>query len=156
MEIISISDIISIVGLLAGGGGIGFFFTWRYARRKEAAEAEQAETSAAKEVQDVYQQLIADVKTDRDEQRQYIHELKEDRKHLRDERDELRNRQDTMEEQIIQLKRDVARNSRMVEGLRPFMCGLLGCKRRKPVTISENGTVNEEGGEDESKSDIDN
>ena len=52
-----------------------------------------------------------------------------------------------MEEQIIQLKRDVARNSRMVEGLRPFMCGLLGCKRRKPVTISADGTVDEEGGE---------
>lgn len=144
---ISISDIISIIGLLAGGGGVGYFFTWRYIRRKEKAEAETAETSAAKEMQDVYQQLIADVKNDRDEQRQYINELKEDRKHLRDERDELRNRQDTMEEQIIQLKRDVARNSRMVEGLRPFMCGLLGCKRRKPVTISADGTVDEEGGE---------
>jgi hypothetical protein len=65
---LSISDIISIMGLLLGGGSIGGFFTWRYAQRKERAEAEISETTATKEVQDVYQQLIADVKTDRDEQ----------------------------------------------------------------------------------------
>ena len=160
MEIISISDIISIVGLLAGGGGIGFFFTWRYARRKEAAEAEQAETSAAKEVQDVYQQLIADVKADRQEQREYIDELKQDRQHLREERDELRQRIDKTDETVRNLQRVVARNSRLVESMRPFLCAKLECKLRQRVTISGGEVIEtesiQEGGEDESKSDIDN
>jgi chromosome segregation ATPase len=135
----TISDIISIVGLLLGGGSLGGFFTWRYARRVKAAEAEQSEASAAKEVQDVYQQLISDVKTDRDEQKAYIQELKDDRRHLREERDDLRNRIDRTEETVRNLQREVARNGRVVESLRPFMCGLLGCKDRQPVTISDSG-----------------
>lgn len=64
---------------MLGGGGLGYFFSWRYNRRKEKAEVEQAETTAAKEMQDMYQQLIEDVKRDRDEQKAYIVELKEDR-----------------------------------------------------------------------------
>jgi predicted RNase H-like nuclease (RuvC/YqgF family) len=136
---LSISDIISIMGLLLGGGSIGGFFTWRYAQRKERAEAEISETTATKEVQDVYQQLIADVKTDRDEQKAYIQELKDDRRHLRAERDDLRDRIDKTEETVRNLQRDVARNGRMVESLRPFLCGFLGCQDRQPVTISVDG-----------------
>jgi DNA repair exonuclease SbcCD ATPase subunit len=86
----SFDTIINILSLI-GGGGLGVFFTWRYSRRKAEAEAETAEASAAKEVQDVYQQLIQDIKTDRDEQKAYISELKEDRRHLRQDRDDLRN-----------------------------------------------------------------
>jgi len=138
---ISINDIVSIIGLLAGGGGMGCFFTWRYSRRKEKAEAETAETTAAKEVQDVYQQLINDVKADRDEQKAYINELKDDRRHLREERDELRDRIDKTDESVRELQRQVARNGRMVESLRPFVCGLLGCKNRQSVTISDDGDV---------------
>lgn len=138
---ISIETIVSILGLLAGGGGIGGWLTYRYTRRKEKAEAESAEANATKEVQDVYQQLISDVKADRDEQRAYISELKDDRRHLREERDELRDRIDKTDETVRELQREVARNGRMVEGLRPFMCGFLGCKDRKPVTISADGEV---------------
>ena len=93
MDFSSIDTFINIASLL-GGGGIGGFLTWKYTRRTKEAEAEQAETTAAKEVQDVYQQLINDVKADREEQKTYISELKEDRRHLREERDDLRNRQD--------------------------------------------------------------
>ena len=134
---INISDIISILGLLAGGGGAGWWLTWRYTRRKEQAEAVSAEATAAKELQDVYQQLIQDVKTDRDEQKAYITELKDDRKHLRDERDELRTRQDALEEQMRGLQREVARTGRKLECMRPFLCGKQNCKNRVPVAISE-------------------
>ena len=71
MEVI-FADIISVISLLLGGGGLGYFFSWRYNRRKEKAEVEQAETTAAKEMKDMYQQLIEDVKRDRDEQKAYI------------------------------------------------------------------------------------
>lgn len=129
---IGIDTWIAIIGLLLGGGGIGTFFTWKYTKRKEKAEADTA-------VQDVYQQLIADIKTDRDEQKAYISELKEDRRHLRVERDELRNRQDKLEDDIFQLKRQVARNGRMVECLRPLVCGRRGCPDRLPAEILEEG-----------------
>lgn len=145
---ISLDTMIALAGLLLGGGG-GAFFTWRWQRAKAKAEAkeaeaqaESAEVSAAKEMQDVYQQLIADIKSDRDEQKAYIQELKEDRRHLREYRDELRDRQDKLEEQVRTLQRDVDRNSRMVECMRPFLCGKAPeCKACVPVTISADGAV---------------
>ena len=131
---ISIDTIISIATLLLGGGG-GAFFTWRWQRKKVKAEAKTAEADAAKELQDVYQQLVQDIKTDRDEQKAYIGELKEDRRHLRDERDELRKRQDDLEETVRNLQFQVARNCRMVEFMRPFLCGREGCAIRVPVVM---------------------
>ena len=132
---INIDTIIAILGLFIGGGS-GAFFTWRYQRKKAKAEAVTAEADAAKELQDVYQQLITDIKTDRDEQKAYIQELKEDRSHLRKDRDDLRKRQDELEQQVRSLQKDVARNGRMVECMRPFLCGKSGCKDRMPVNIS--------------------
>ena len=89
----------------------------------------------------MYQQLINDIKTDRDEQKAYIQELKEDRRHLRDDRNELRKRQDELEEQVRGLQREVARNGRIVECMRPFLCGREGCALRVPVTISPQGEI---------------
>ena len=132
---INIDTIIAILGLFIGGGS-GAFFTWRYQRKKAKAEAVTAEADAAKELQDVYQQLITDIKTDRDEQKAYINELKEDRNHLRKDRDDLRKRQDDLEQQVRSLQKDVARNGRMVECMRPFLCGKSVCKDRMPVNIS--------------------
>lgn len=144
---ISIDTIIALAGLFIGGGG-GAFFTWRYQRQKAKAEAKEAEAqaagadaTAAKELQDVYQQLIADIKTDRNEQKAYIQELKDDRRHLREDRDDLRNRQDTLEEQVRNLQKDVARNGRMVEAMRPLLCGRAKCADRVPVTISADGEI---------------
>ena len=144
---ISIDTLIALAGLFIGGGG-GAFFTWRFQRQKAKAEAKEAEAqaagadaTAAKELQDVYQQLITDIKTDRDEQKAYIQELKEDRHHLRQDRDDLRKRQDELEEQVRGLQRDVARNGRMVDCMRPFLCGRQGCPDRVPVTISDDGEV---------------
>lgn len=135
MDLSNIDTLINAISLL-GGGGIGVFFTWRWQRAKAKSEALGADASAAKELQDVYQQLITDVKTDRDEQKAYINELKEDRQHLRRDRDELRDRIDKTEEVMRNLQREVARNGRMVESMRPFMCGDLACKKRRPALIS--------------------
>ena len=137
---ITLEAIISLLGLFMGGGG-GAFFTWRWMRRRAKAEAKTAEADAAKELQDVYQQLIADIKTDRDEQKEYINELKDDRRHLREDRDNLRKRQDELEEQVRTLQREVARNGRQLECLRPWMCGREGCALRVPVIISPTGEI---------------
>lgn len=137
---ITLDSIIGIISLLVGGGG-GAFFTWRWQRRRAKAEAKTAEADAAKELQDVYQQLISDIKTDREEQKAYIGELKEDRRHLRQDRDNLRKRQDELEEQVRLLQREVARNGRQLECLRPWMCGREGCALRVPVVISPTGEI---------------
>ena len=128
---ITLDTILGILGLFIGGGG-GAFFTWRYQRRKAKAEAKTAEADAAKELQDVYQQLVQDIKTDRDEQKAYIQELKEDRSHLR-------KRQDELEESVRSLQREVARYGRMVANMRPFLCGRTNCPNRVLVTISDDG-----------------
>lgn len=139
-----ITIILSVLGAVGGWEAIRFFINRKAEKRKAEAEAGAAEMDATKEVQDVYQQLIADVKADREEQRTYISELKEDRKHLREERDELRDRIDATDEKVRELQKEVARNCRMVESLRPFLCGVMGCKKRKLVTISGDGGIEQE------------
>jgi len=160
-DILSIDNIIAIVTLLLGGGG-GAFFTWRYQRKKAKSEAKAAEAEAekakfeamqanatlTKEIQESYQRLTEDLKANLDtqqeyneEQKQYIKELKEDRRHLREERDDLRNRQDKLEKTMRELQREVARNGRMVECMRPLLCGREGCAIRVPVAISPQGEI---------------
>lgn len=161
MESISTDTIVTFLSLLLGGGG-GAFFTWRWQRKKAKAEAKQAEAEAEKakfeatqantqlikDIQSSYQQLASDLKANLDtqqeyneEQKQYIQELKEDRRHLREERDELRGRIDKLESTQRDLQFEVARNSRMVAFMRPFLCGRDGCAIRMPVTISPSGEI---------------
>ena len=158
---ITFDSIITLLGILLGGGG-GAFFTWRYQRKKAKSEAKAAEAEAerakfeamqanatlTKEIQESYQQLTADLKANletqqqyNDEQKQYIAELKEDRRHLREERDDLRKRQDKTDENVRDLQMKVARYGRILECMRPFLCGRENCAIRMPVTISADGEV---------------
>lgn len=154
---ISFDSIISIASLILGGSGAGAFFTWRYLRQKAKAEAQQAEAEArekeaeakaaevnmAKEVQDIYQQALKDKDEEVQDKNRIISELREDRDHYRAINNELRQRQDKTDEVVRQLQRDVARNGRMVQSMRPFLCGDLGCKKRQLITmqtISNNQT----------------
>ena len=116
---ITLDTIISIIGLLLGGG-CGAFFTWRWQRKKAKAEAE-------KEEQGYYQQMMKDLAADRD--------------YYKQERNDLRTTIKSYDERIDQLERAVARNGRMVEGMRPFMCADLSCKLRKRVVVSESGEI---------------
>lgn len=130
----------NILSLLFGGSLISIV-TWKFARRKAAAEAKQAEAvakqaeadaekakaEAIKERQDYYQQLVTDIASDRD---YYKHE-----------RDEYRETIKGYDVRIDALERTVARNGRMVESMRPFTCADLSCKLRKRVIISEEGEV---------------
>ena len=140
MEYFSIDTIVAILTLLLGGGG-GAFFTWKWQQRKAKAEANSAEANAAKELQEVYQQLINDIKTDRDEQKAYISELKEDRMHLRRDRDDLRKRQDELEETVRSLQWDVSKNNRMIGLMRPFLCGKRDCNTRVLEVQLDGGDV---------------
>lgn len=140
---ISIDTVVSIASLFVGGGG-GAFFTWRWQRAKAKAEAEQAETTAAKEMQDMYQQMLHDQKgynddqrKHYDEQKQYIEELKEDRRHLREERNELRQRIDDTDGKVRELQQAVERNNSLLAWMRPMLCGKRECTDRIAVTSDD-------------------
>lgn len=133
---ITIDSIISIFGLFLGGGG-GAFFTWRYMRRKAKAEAQTEEVNMAKAVQDTYQEMLEDKNKEVADNQRLIAELREDRDHYKQGYIEMRNRQDKTEEIVRDLQMQVARNGRMVEVMRPFLCFDTKCKNRQRVQASE-------------------
>jgi len=148
---ITLEAIISLIGLFIGGGG-GAFFTWRYMRRKAKAEAVTAEVDAAKDMQDLYQQMLADTKSEREDRKAQIEELRAERDHYKDERNELRDRMEKLTRSFMEwrleadndrskMKMDIAKLGRKVETMIPFMCGNLTCKDRQRVVLSEDGTV---------------
>lgn len=148
---ISLDTIINVLSLLLGGGG-GAFFVWRWQRKKAKAEASQAEASAAKELQDMYQQMIADAKADREDRRAQNDELRQERDHYKNERNEVREQVEKLTRNVTEwrrcadderdsLRRTVARLGRKVDAMTPFMCGDLGCRLRQRVTISDDGEV---------------
>ena len=156
---ITLEAIISLIGLLTGGGG-GAFFTWRWMKRRAAAEAAQAEAEAkaaqidmAQKVQDTYQQMLEDKNKEVDDNHRLINELREDRDHYKQGYVEFRDQLDTLskefrefrnktEDERSKMKRDIARNGRMLEALSPFTCGLAQkCPKCVPVTISATGEL---------------
>jgi chromosome segregation ATPase len=106
-------------------------------RRKAKAEAQTEEVNMAKAVQDAYQQMLQDKETDLEDRKKVIAELREERDHYKNDRNELRDRVGKMEDTVLELKREVARNGRMVESMRPFLCYDMKCKKRVRVQVSE-------------------
>ena len=156
---ITLEAIISFIGLFLGGGG-GAFFTWRWMNRRARAEAKEKEAEAksaevdmAQKVQDTYQQMLEDKQKEVDDNHRLIAELREDRDHYKKDRNELREQLDKLikdfydfkretEDERQKMKSDIARNTRIAESSRPFMCGLApDCSKCVPVIISDEGTV---------------
>ena len=148
----------NILSLLFGGSLISVI-TWKFARRKAAAEAKQAEAAARQaeaeakkaeaeallEKQNYYQQMAEDLSKDRDY-------YKQDRDEQREKLDKLtRSVMDWKRETdqtIDDLRRQVSRNGRQLEAIRPFVCADLKCKKRVRVTTLENVETKEEVGND--------
>ena len=160
---ITLEAIISFIGLFLGGGG-GAFFTWRWMNRRARAEAKEKEAEAksaevdmAQKVQDTYQEMLEDKNKEVDDNHRLIAELREDRDHYKKDRNELREQLDKLikdfydfkretEDERQKMKSDIARNTRIAESSRPFMCGLApDCAKCVPVIISDEGTVKPKG-----------
>lgn len=137
-----LDSISNILSLLFGGTLISIV-TWKFARRKAAAEAMKAEADAKQAEADAKKAEAEAMQEKQNYYQQMMDDLAKDRDYYKQDRDEQRKRQDEMEEQMRNLQRDVARNGRMVEALRPFICTDLSCKLRKRAVISENGEVKE-------------
>ena len=154
-----ISSVPDLVSLLFGGSVISIV-TWKFARRKAAAEAKQKEAEAkaaevelAQKIQDTYQEILEDKQKEVEDNHRLISELREDRDHYKKGYVEMRNeveklskdfydfKQSTIKERE-KMKSDIARNTRIAESSRPFMCGLApDCAKCVPVIISDEGTV---------------
>ena len=164
---ISIEAIISLITLLSGGTCIGGFVFWRQTKRRakaeaalaeaeaklKEAEAKTAEVAISQKIQDTYQEMLEDKHKEVEDNRRLIVELREDRDHykkgyveMRDELEKLTKdfytfKSETMNERE-KMKNDIARNTRIAESSRPFMCGLApDCPKCVPVIISDEGTV---------------
>ena len=104
-----------ILTALASGGLAGFGTLW-YARRKSKAEVEQAESEVAKSWQDVYQEMIEDLRGSRDEQKEQNTMLRTKIEHL--------------EDRISKLKDEVEQNARKLAWLIPITCCVRNCQDR--------------------------
>ena len=168
---ISLETIINGLAWLFGGSGLGWFLTWRWQRAKAKSEAKQAEAEAkqkeaeakaseiemAQKIQDTYQEILEDKQKEVEDNHRLIAELRSDRDHykqgyieMRDDMEKLTKefydfKRETMEERQ-KMKSDIARNTRIAESSRPFMCGLApDCAKCVPVIISDEGTVKPKG-----------
>lgn len=130
---VTLDTLIAILSLFVGGGG-GAFFTWRWQRRRARAEAQQAETSAAKEMQDMYQQMIADANGWMRDSKQHIDEIRADRDHYKSDRDQMRT-------EVEDLQRTISRLGRKVDALMPFICGRADCRDRMAAIVTSDGEV---------------
>ena len=164
---ITLEGIVALITLFIGGSGIGGLVTWRWMKKKAKAEADQAAAEAkqkeaeakaaeiemAQKVQDTYQEMLEDKNKEVEDNHRLIAELRQDRDHykqgymeMRDEVEKLSRdfhefKQSTLMERE-KMKSDIARNTRIAESSRPFMCGLApDCAKCVPVIISDEGTV---------------
>lgn len=153
---ITLEAITSLAGIFIGGGG-GAFFTWRWMSRKAKAEAQIEEVNMAKAVQDTYQEILEDKQKEVEDNHRLINELRTDRDHYKKGYVEMRNEVEKLSKDFYDFKRDtenerqkmksdIARNTRIAESSRPFMCGLApDCAKCVPVIISDEGTVKPKG-----------
>ncbi len=140
---------------LLGGGSIGIVLTWRWQKvkaqadaqkaqaeaKQQEAEAKAAEVEIAQKVQETYERMIQSKQEEVEDKMRIIQELRMERDHFRQDRNELRERQDKTDATVRNLQREVARYGRMVESMRPFVCGDRSCKLRQSVIISSDGAV---------------
>ena len=138
---ITLEAIISVIGLLAGGTGIGGFFVWKYTKRKAEAEAKQAEAEAVKaeaeamiEKQNYYQQMADDLAKDRD--------------YYKQERDELRDKIDKLTKMFYELKTEgekersqlrvsISTLQSQLKAIVGLTCSVQDCKMRQVIVLSE-------------------
>lgn len=128
MELVELLNwILGVLTIIAGGG---WFINWRANKRKANGEAAQSEAEGWKAMQDLYQQTIEDFKV-------YSEDMRAERTVLKKENFEMREKYKAYDDEIIELKRQLARQDRKIEAITPFLCSVVGCLNRKKVTLTE-------------------
>ena len=144
---ITLEAIISFIGLFVGGGA-GAFFTWRYQKKKAKAEAESAEIDAAKEMQGLYKQMLADANEYLEDARNKVDGLRQERDHYKQDRDELREKVDKLtkmfyelktesEKERAQLRVSVSTLQSQMKAMVGMTCSVQDCKMRQVISFVE-------------------
>ena len=137
-----ITIILSVITAIGGFEAVKYFLNRKSEKRKSEAEANSAMAGVLKEMTESYQLFVENTKSRIEDDSKYIGALKEDRRQLLDEREELRQRIDDTDKKVMELQREVARNGRMVESMRPLLCGRI-CAKRLDVAISDDGDIDD-------------
>jgi chromosome segregation ATPase len=115
---ITLEAIISLIGIIVGGGSIGGFLFWKQTKRRakaeaalaeaeaklKEAEAKKAEIEAKKEDQDYYQRLAKDLAEDREDRKRQNEELRAERDHYKESRDNYRDLAEKFENELRKLR----------------------------------------------------
>lgn len=117
--------------------GTGWLFTYRAYKRKNEGEATQAEADGWNKVQEVYKRTIDDLNGICEEIRNDRDSVMEKNKDLVKLNDELRQRYVSMENQIMELKKELSRQEQKIEALTPLLCAKVGCLKRTKVDLHE-------------------
>ena len=92
-------------------GGLGWVFTARWTRK-------QAQADAMRSVQEVYQEMIDDLRKDRQSLKMKVEEL---------------------ERQVAVLESEVRKNALALNAMKPFVCYVENCPNRKKVAEGGDG-----------------
>ena len=112
MDIYSIIN--TIVTVILGGG---WFIYYKSNKKKAEGEAVQSEASGWEAQQHVYQHTIEDLEKSCDFIRKDRDLLRKENEELRKENMELRKRIGGLEDKILELQKDIARNGRRIEAI---------------------------------------
>lgn len=135
-----------ILTLVAGGG---WFITYRAYKRGANGEATQKEAEGWKSIQDLYQQTIEDFKT-------YSRDMRQERSVLKQENKEMRDKYNQIVEEILILKKQLSRQGRKIEALTPFLCSIIGCKKRRRDNLDAFASDNSQESDDNDTSEQEN
>lgn len=148
---ITLEAIISLIGLFIGGGA-GAWFTWKWQKKKAKAEAETAEVDTVKNMQEAYDKMFEQVNRYLEDATGKVEGLRSERDHYKQERDDLRQNVEKLTKLYYELKTEGEKersNLRVsinqlrsqIKSIAPLTCGVLRCKLRQPVIISDDGEI---------------
>ena len=142
---ITLDSLINLFGIFLGTGG-GAFFTWRFMRRKAKAEAMTAEVDAAKELRELYANMLEDSNKYLEDARTKMEGLRQERDHYKTDRDELREKVDKLtkmfyqlktegEEERAQLRVSITTLQSQLKGIVNLTCSVQDCTLRHIITF---------------------
>lgn len=122
--------IFQLIGCLvsaAASGGLTWIATLKFVRR-------QANADAMKSVQDVYQELVEDIKKDREELRDETKTLHDSYEEKTRELGESVKRITELEKRVATNKRKIAAQDEQIQAMSPLVCTVLSCPNRRRDT----------------------
>lgn len=132
--------ITTILTLICGGG---WFINWKAKKHKETQEARHTELEATKTEQDMYQEMLTDVKEHNDVLRRFNKEISEEceqlRKRVAENEKCIREQDDKIREydkKITSQDNKIASLEKRLELVTEMMCGKSNCQQRTKVFLS--------------------